>query len=261
MANSDSSPFRPPFAVVVSEPEPPAMPIESNDDGWTTDDLEAEWIKASEAADQATFLSEMTFDSMPELETAAPVAVEPDPPRPPATRSPAVSPVSLIEVLEALVFVGGVQLTSARLASLLGTTTVEVESLIDDLNSRYAAERRPYEIRFETTGYRIAIHTTFEGVRDRVHGHAPKEVRLTPEVLEVLAFVAYLQPVSRERLSETGKEDVETIVRQLIRRDLVALDRGQDGKDVLYRTTPRFLELFSLRTLNDLPRADDLRFK
>jgi segregation and condensation protein B len=78
----------------------------------------------------------------------------------------------------------------------------------------------------------------------------------------MLSLIAYEQPLPRERLADTAQPDADANVRQLIRRDLVAVQRGAgEPADIRYVTTPRFLELFGLRSLHDLPRAEDVRFK
>jgi segregation and condensation protein B len=253
-----------PFSVVVSDKESPAAerPTPEDDDDWSPDDLEAEYLRAVEAAEQAELISELTFDELgapiPEPETAAQSLAETPPPAP----APAADlAVALPEVLEAMIFVGGAALTSKRLAELTGASPDEVDEHIAGINRRYLAEDRAYEIRLADGGYRLAVTPAFETIRNRVHGQAPKEVKLTPDVLEILALIAYEQPVSREQLAATNKPEADSIVRQLVRRDLVTIHRGEDGKSVSYGTTPRLLELFGLRSLNDLPRAEDFRFK
>jgi segregation and condensation protein B len=165
------------------------------------------------------------------------------------------------QVVEALLFVGGQPLTGKRLADLLGGefTHDHVDQLIDELNGMYEQEGRPYEVRLGEGGYRLGLRPEFERVRDRVYGYGPKEVKLSQDALEVLALVAYQQPVTREAVEQTGKTNAPAVLRQLLRRELIALHRG-DG-DVTYHTTPRFLQLFGLGSLDDLPLPEDLMFK
>jgi segregation and condensation protein B len=181
-----------------------------------------------------------------------------------AEPEPAAEPAQLNiapgQVLEALLFVGGTALSPRRLADVINVSTTEIELLVDTLNVTYLEERRPYHIDLDDGHYRLALHAEFEPIRSRVHGQGPKDVRLAPDALEVLALVAYEQPLSKEDLDGSGKPEADTLIRQLIRRDLVSLTRGED-KQIRYGTTTRFLELFGLRSLNDLPRSEMLRFK
>ena len=97
-------------------------------------------------------------------------------------------------------------------------------------------------------------------MRHRVYGFGPREVKLSQEVLEILAFIAYSQPVSEAELDALGRAGTSSVIRQLLRRELIQLKRG-DHTDILYETAPRFLELFGLRSMHDLPLPGDFAFK
>lgn len=170
------------------------------------------------------------------------------------------------QIVEAALFVGGMPLTARKLAGLLrGDYTPEfVESAIQDLNTQYASEGRPYEIQFGEGGYRLALREDFDRVRNRVFGLGPKEVKLSQEALEVLALVAYQQPISRETIEKTGKQNAGSTLRQLLRRELITIERdgaGGKGNEVNYRTSPRFLQVFGLGDLDELPQAEELDLK
>ncbi len=175
-----------------------------------------------------------------------------------ADQSPRVTPR---QILEAALFVGGVELTAEKLASLLkGDFTAEfVTRTLGELNQRYANEGRPYEICCEEGLYRLGLRSDFEALRRRVYGLGPKEVKLTQDALEVLSLVAYRQPISRPELETIREGNSGNVLRQLIRRQLVALQR--DGDEAHYVTTPRFLEVFGVASLDELPRGDDRSFK
>ncbi|MFN0054467.1 MAG: SMC-Scp complex subunit ScpB [Planctomycetales bacterium] len=179
-------------------------------------------------------------------------------PRAPEGEAANVTPV---QIIEAALFVGGAPLTAKKLCGLLrGSFDASfVEQTIDDLNARYHADARPYEIRLGDGGYRLELRAEFEKLRHRVYGSGPREVKLSQEVLEVLALVAYRQPLSQQEVESHGKANAGNLLRQLLRRDLVAIQRGEGGrKDIKYVTTPRFLALFGLGSLEELPRPDDL---
>jgi segregation and condensation protein B len=173
--------------------------------------------------------------------------------------------ISPREVIEAALFVGGdVALTARRLASLIGS---DVESrvavkMIDQLNQQYASENRPYEIQLQEGGFRLQLRENYVRLQSQVYGLGPKEIQLAPDVLEMLAFVAWNQPVDAEALQDTGHTKPMTPIRQLIRLQLVEVDRvGSRRKDIVYRTSDRFLKLFDLDSLEDLPQADIFTFK
>lgn len=166
------------------------------------------------------------------------------------------------EIIEAALFVGGASLTTRRLGQMLGSVdaTERIAADIDKLNAIYQAESRPYRVEFGEGGYRLSLLPEFESVRDAVFGAGPKEVRLSQDALEVLAFVAYRQPASREELEDAGKENAAAVLRQLLRRELLSLQRRDDDQ-VVYATTDRFLELFGLRSIDDLPLPEDVELK
>ena len=173
--------------------------------------------------------------------------------------------VSPREVIEAAVFVGGnVALTARKLASLIGQdvdSRVAV-SLVDSLNQSYQRENRPYEIRLHEGGYQLQMREEFQDVSTRSFGTGPRDVKLTPETLEVLAFVAWNQPVEKEQVESIGRQSSMALLRQLLRLQLVELQRnGTKRTDVSYVTTAKFLKLFGLKSLAELPTADIFSFK
>ena len=168
------------------------------------------------------------------------------------------------QVIEAALFVGGGPLTTKKLSTLLsGENKKEtVEQTLEELNQQYANEDRPYEIALVEGGYRMRLRSDFERIRNKVFGLGPKEVRLSQESLEVLALVAYRQPISRQQIEAAGKENSGGVVRQLLRRELIAIERDEKRrKDIKYKTTSRFLSLFGLGSLDELPQADELSFR
>ncbi len=169
------------------------------------------------------------------------------------------------QVIEAALFVGGeVSLNARRLASLIGQdvdTRVAV-SLIDSLNQSYARQNRPYEIRLHEGGYQLELREQYQEISLRAFGIGPREIKLSPETLEVLAYVAYNQPLTKEEMTQIDRPNSMSILRQLLRLQLVELQRtGSKRTDVSYVTSSRFLQLFGLRSLADLPTADIFRFK
>ncbi len=172
--------------------------------------------------------------------------------------------VSEKQVIEAALFVGGMPLTTKKLRQLLQADNAldVVERSVDALNQQYRGEQRPYEIILGEGGYRLVLRAEFEPLRSRVFGHGPKDVKLSQEILEVLSLVAYRQPVSKQEIEHAGKSNPAGSLRQLLRRELIEIERGDGGrKDVKYRTTGRFLSVFGLSTLEELPQSGDFEFK
>jgi segregation and condensation protein B len=202
--------------------------------------------------------SELASDFAPSTNTFEPViTTEESPPVVEVRPTPR-------QIIEACLFVGGNPLTSNRISVVLrGEFDADfVDREINELNRLYAVEERPYEIRLGEGGYRLTLRDEFERIRHKVYGLGPKEVRLSQEALEVLAVVAYHQPIKQARVEELGKPGCGPILRQLVRRELIAIARDPEHpKDVNYNTTPRFLSLFGIGSLEELPRHEQVTFK
>jgi segregation and condensation protein B len=261
-----------PFQAVVPNPESePAwdadeQPVDAAESDWSLAALEEAYQRALQSADDLSDQVELETPPVEESNQAVAegVAVQTAEKGPSQSRVAETNRVTPEQVLEALLFVGGDPLTGRRLADLLGgeTMSAQVDELVCGLNARYLDQCRPYQILPGEGGYRLTLHPDYESVRSRVYGLGPRDVRLSQDALEILALVAYQQPVDRATLEVTGKPNVAALVRQLLRLELITLERGDGGKDdIRYRTTARFLRLFALERLEELPHPEDLMFK
>jgi segregation and condensation protein B len=165
-------------------------------------------------------------------------------------------------IIEAILFVGhptGEPLTSERIAALMrGVLPAEVDDLVRELNVEYTTVGAPYQIESVGPGYQMTLRQEFGPLRDTFHGRI-REARLSQAAIDILAIVAYHQPVVGEEIDRLRGKPSGAILSQLVRRDLLAMERPTDKKSKpQYRTTPRFLDLFGLGDLAELPRSHDL---
>jgi segregation and condensation protein B len=169
-----------------------------------------------------------------------------------------LSPPPPERIVEALLFVGGAPLSAARACEVVrGLTPEEFTRIVASLNRAYRDQGRPYRIQSRDQGYELALRPEFSLVRERLLG-ATREARLSGAALDTLALVAYRQPVTRQEVDSLRGADSLNTLRQLVRLGLIAVQRGEAAqKDVCYGTTARFLRLFGLRSLDDLPRTQD----
>lgn len=254
--------------------EPTADDAAAWDQPLLADDLEAAYLRALEATDAIereidTEPSELpTSDVVPNVEAVS--YSRPIPQSATHTSSELATPrVSEKQVVEAALFVGGMPLTAKKLSSLFHTDHGFgfVECLLDELNRQYADEGRPYSITLGEGGYRLSLLPEFESVRNKVFGYGPKDVKMTQDALEVLSLVAYKQPITKSQIEALGKSTAGPVLRQLVQRELIRIDRAhapqnpKSKNDPPYTTTPRFLSLFGLGSLHDLPVAEDFAFK
>lgn len=164
-------------------------------------------------------------------------------------------------IVEAMLFVGSPgnePLTARQMAGLMrGVRPAEIDALVRDLNAGYARRNCPYTIAAEGAGYRLKLAERHTRLRDKFYGRA-RQARLSQAAIEVLALVAYRAPITSEEISRLRGTPSGHILTQLVRRRLLRLERSDtQPRRVQYFTTPRFLELFGLAGLEDLPRSPD----
>lgn len=106
-------------------------------------------------------------------------------------------------------------------------------------------------------GWRLVVHEKALPAVERVLKPSPP--RLSKAALEVLALVAYHQPVARAELEAMRGKSVEGVLESLLERGLVRVvgEKEAPGRPKLYGTTERFLEVFGLESLDDLPPLED----
>ena len=165
-------------------------------------------------------------------------------------------------ILEAMLFVGhptGEPLTSERIAALMrGVRPAEIDDLVRQLNEEYAAEDAPYAILSAGPGYQLALQPEFGPLRDHFYGRL-REARLSQAAVDCLAIIAYHQPIAADQIDRLRGKPSGHILSQLVRRDLLRIDRPADTRaKPTYATTERFLDLFGLENLQELPRSQEI---
>jgi segregation and condensation protein B len=158
-----------------------------------------------------------------------------------------------------MLFVGGHPLSAAvACAAVRGLTPERFLIAVDALTRLYRRQRRPYSIQARDDGFVLAVLPSFRPLRERLFG-APRETRLSQPALDVLSVVVYRQPVEKTEVDALRGMDSGALLRQLVRLGLVAVQhRAEAGsRAVRYGTTTRFLRLFNLGSLDELPRLGD----
>jgi segregation and condensation protein B len=132
----------------------------------------------------------------------------------------------------------------------------EARTLVTRLNHQLDSEGRAFRIESVAGGYQMVTRHKFAKWLRRLE-YVPGEVRLSAPAMETLAVVAYRQPVLRADVESVRGVSCGEILSQLLTRDLIRIGGRSDelGRPYLYNTTKRFLRLFGLRSLEDLPRS------
>ena len=154
------------------------------------------------------------------------------------------------QVVEAVLFASDAPLEAEEIARADESLNEDlVEEAIQELNAVYSESERAFEIRELGEGYQLLTRADFAPYLERFDT-VPRPSRLSGPALETLAIIAYRQ----RGVSSAG------VIRTLQDRGLVdVVARGEGlGRPLLYGTTQRFLEHFGFRSLEDLPRPEEL---
>jgi segregation and condensation protein B len=157
-------------------------------------------------------------------------------------------------LLEALLFVSPQPVSAAELAAAGELSEDELNDALAELASEYADGRHGLELSTVANGYSFVVAADCEGTVRRLVG-ASRPDDLSPALLETLSVVAYLQPTTRAEVAHVRGVSSEWALSSLVERGLIEESgRGEGpGAPLQYRTTGRFLKLFGLRDLSELP--------
>jgi segregation and condensation protein B len=157
---------------------------------------------------------------------------------------------ALVRQVEALLFLAPEPVTLEELAEALQTGEEAVRQALRELNADL--DDRGVVLREVAGGWALASHPDAEEAARRLLAR-PRTPALTPAQAETLAIVGYLQPVSRPEVARIRGVASESATAALVERGLIEESGRSQFGAVLYRTTPLFLKLFGLGSLDDLP--------
>ncbi len=156
--------------------------------------------------------------------------------------------------LEALLFVASEALSIKTLAKLTGAEEAEVTVALQKIDEEFS--HRGVVLREIAGGYRFA---SSPGAREAVEAYLmPPKTNLSPAALETLAIAAYMQPVTKGEIEGIRGVSADSVIATLVDRRFLTESGRKDvpGRPILYKTTPEFLEVFGLRSLEELPPID-----
>lgn len=162
------------------------------------------------------------------------------------------------KVIEAVLFASSEVMSVKQLRGVLGNPSPDgLEGLIDELNREYESGGRTFRIVEIGDGYQMRTLPMYKIWIQKAEPLKP--IRLSAAMLEILAIVAYRQPVTRSEVEHLRGVDCSFGLRSLLEKKLariVGKDPGP-GRAILYGTSKEFLSLFNLPDLKDLPTLED----
>jgi len=210
-------------------------------------------------------------------ETAQP---EPENEAPPADNStsegaPPDSALPLKSVLEAILFTSQKPASARELIAILKgaaeagdpaapawakTKEPDIREALDELAADCAAQGRAYEVRETAAGWQLVTRPEFAPWLRQLFPEN-RSARLSAPALETLAIIAYRQPITRADIEAVRGVAVDGVMQTLLDRGLVRIAGRSEapGRPLLYETSQFFMEHFGLKSLDELPNADELR--
>jgi segregation and condensation protein B len=163
-------------------------------------------------------------------------------------------------VVEAVLFASDESLTDARLANIVETSSKEIRRHIKNLNEKYKANNNAFRIEQIAGGYQMLTLSPYNHWLKKLL-RARSDNKLSPAAMETLAIIAYKQPVMRADIEVIRGVAVGEVIRSLSYKGLVKIVGRAEvlGRPMLYGTTKKFLEVFGLNTLKDLPKVQELQ--
>ena len=167
--------------------------------------------------------------------------------------------MELKNIIEAVLFSSSRPVTARQVAKRLEEFSLqEIEEAFQTLIAEYSDPGRSVEIAQVAGGFQMRTKVTY---RDYVKRFVrEKDVGLSRPMLETLSIIAYKQPVTKKEIDVVRGVDSARAVKHLLDRRLIEIAgrNGDAGKRIVFRTTHRFLEVYGLKSLEDLPTYKEI---
>lgn len=162
--------------------------------------------------------------------------------------------MKLVGVLEGLLFVAGDEgVTLKEICETLDVSEGTARELLTELKKEYEKEERGIKLSFLGESFKLTTKKEHNEYYQKLITN--KESILTQAQLEVLAIIAYNEPITRIEVDELRGISSSYVIKKLLSKDLIKVAGKSDlpGKPNLYKTTKEFLDYFGMSTLSDLP--------
>ena len=173
----------------------------------------------------------------------------------------AQKPMSTKELRDLLSTAADVEDAEAAVKALKKTKEDDIIAALEALANDHEAAGRSYRLTCVAGSWQFVTQPEFAPWLRALVGVKVRPSRLSQAALETLAIIAYRQPVTRAEVEQVRGVNVDGTMQTLLERGLVEQSGRAEvvGRPALYSSTPAFLEYFGLRSLDELPAADELR--
>ncbi len=186
--------------------------------------------------------------------------------------------LELKKIIEAVLFAAERPLSTGEIRAIFAEATDEehpgategfrnvreaaIAVALEELKVEYDTQQRSFQLVEIAGGWRLVSRPEYapwlKKLLDETRPH-----RLSQPALETLSIIALRQPISRADIAAIRGVEVDGVIKTLLERDLITITGRSDvpGKPLLYGTTQKFLEHFGLKSLDDMPKAAELRLQ
>ncbi len=176
---------------------------------------------------------------------------------------------NLITHIEALIFASEKPLTSMDVVELINNafgfmedkvTLDQVETSIDGIREKYAAEFYPFELRQSGGGWQFLTKKEFHKTIAQLNGEKFLK-RLSTAALETLAIIAYKQPITKSEIEAIRGVNSDYSIQKLLEKELIVISGRNEnlpGKPLVYNTSRHFMDYFGLNSAEELPRINEV---
>ena len=164
--------------------------------------------------------------------------------------------LTALDILEALIFASEEPLTIDQITRILSISVNEAQELLQQLKAQKEASGG-LTLAAVAGGYRFLTKPECADYVARLR--EPKKVRLSRAALEVLAIIAYRQPITHAEIDAIRGVDSSHSLKTLVERELVQTTKRKEapGRPWLYETTEAFLDFVGIESLEQLPPLDE----
>lgn len=165
-------------------------------------------------------------------------------------------PITQAQQLQAVLFASGEPYEAAKLVQVLGLDRTTLERLVDSVNESY--KKFPFQILRLGECYQMTTKEQYASIIKEAL-EIRRDAPLSQAALEVLAIIAYNQPVTKSFVEQVRGIDSSSVVNSLVAKELVE-EAGRleiPGRPIAYRTTANFLRCFGMKDIQALPRIPE----
>jgi segregation and condensation protein B len=184
--------------------------------------------------------------------------------------------LELKKIIEAVLFAAERPLTTKELRQIFAEATDEqnpaategfrnvreaaLAAALEEIKVEYDLQQRSFQLVEVAGGWRLVSRPEYAPWLKKLLDEA-RPHRLSQPSLETLSIIALRQPISRADIAAIRGVEVDGVIKTLLERDLITITGRSDvpGKPLLYGTTQKFLEHFGLKSLDDMPKSEELR--